>query len=112
MVRLICKYICNQENPLIGVIGVWTIFYIKNMTTINAPAYKGNFLEVFENAAMYSDTINVWTEKGNVVIVSEEEYRNIMETLHITSIPKMKEKIIEGLKTPLNECLSEEEVNF
>jgi PHD/YefM family antitoxin component YafN of YafNO toxin-antitoxin module len=82
------------------------------MTTINAPAYKGNFLEVFENAAMYSDTINVWTEKGNVVIVSEEEYRNIMETLHITSIPKMKEKIIEGLKTPLNECLSEEEVDF
>jgi len=82
------------------------------MTTINAPAYKGNLLEVLENAAMYGDTINVWTEKGNAVIISEEEYRNLMETLHIISIPKMKEKILEGLKTPLSECLSEEEVNF
>ena len=82
------------------------------MTTINAPVYKGNFLEVFENAAMYSNTINVWTEKGNAVIMSEEEYCNIMETLHIISIPQMKEKIVEGLKTPLEECLSEEDVNF
>ena len=82
------------------------------MTTINALAYKGNFLEVFENAAMYGDPVNVWTEKGNAVIISEEEYSDIMETLHITSIPKLKEKIIEGLKTPLSECLSEEEVNF
>jgi PHD/YefM family antitoxin component YafN of YafNO toxin-antitoxin module len=82
------------------------------MTTINATAYKGNLLEVFENAAMYGDTVNVWTEKGNVVVISEEEYRNITETLQINSIPKMKEKIIEGLKTPLSECLSEEEVDF
>ncbi|MDR3002249.1 MAG: hypothetical protein LBU89_13430 [Fibromonadaceae bacterium] len=82
------------------------------MTTISAPAYKGSFVEVFENAAMYGYAINIWTEKGNAVIMSEEEYQNIMETLHIASIPKMKEKIIEGLNTPLSECLSEEEVNF
>ena len=82
------------------------------MTTINASAYRGSFLEVFENAVTYGDTVNVWTEKGNAIIMSEEEYRNIMETLYLSSMPKMKEKIIEGLQTPINECLSEEEVNF
>jgi PHD/YefM family antitoxin component YafN of YafNO toxin-antitoxin module len=87
-------------------------FYITIMTTINALAYKGNFLEVFENTAMYGNPVNVWTEKGNAVIISEEEYRDIMETLHILSVPGMKEKIIEGLKTPLEECLSEKEVDF
>ncbi len=41
---------------------------------------------------------------------SEKDYNGLMETLYLSSVPAMKEKIIEGLHTPLNECLPENEV--
>ena len=42
-----------------------------------------------------------------------DEWQNILplpETQYLSSIPTMKEKILEGLPTPLEECLSEDEV--
>jgi antitoxin YefM len=42
-----------------------------------------------------------------VVLVSEDEWRGLLETLHLASIPGMKESIIEGMRTPLDECAEE-----
>ena len=56
--------------------------------------------------------INITTKNGNAVVLSEEDYNGLMETLHLTSVPGMKEKITEGLKTPLSECIPEDEVNW
>ncbi len=52
------------------------------------------------------------TKDGNAVIISEEDYNGLMETLYISSIPNMKEKIIEGLNTPISECVAEDEVEW
>ena len=35
-----------------------------------------------------------------------------METLYLSSIPNIKEKIIDGMNTPLNECIPENEVEW
>ena len=43
-------------------------------------------------------------------MISEDDYNGLMETLHLSSIPGQREKIIEGLNTPIEECLSENEV--
>lgn len=48
----------------------------------------------------------------NAVVVSEEDCSGSMETLYLSSIQTMKEKIIEGLHTPLDECLPEDEVQW
>ena len=56
--------------------------------------------------------INIAAKNGNAVVLSEEDYNGLMETLHLTSVPGMKEKITEGLKTPLSECIPEDEVNW
>ena len=53
---------------------------------------------------MYNDVINVYTKNGNAVVMSEEDYNGLMETLHLTSIPGMKERLVEGLETPIEEC--------
>lgn len=34
------------------------------------------------------------------------------ETLYLSSIPGMKEELIDGLKAPIEECVSEEEVDW
>jgi len=82
------------------------------VSTINASLYNGSFPALFEQTAQCGGTINVWTPKGNAVILSEEEYRGLMETLYIFSLPGMKEKILDGINTPIEECFEESLVDW
>ena len=43
-------------------------------------------------------------EKHSAVLVSEEVWRSIEETLYLTSIPGMKESIIRGMKEKIEDC--------
>lgn len=62
---------------------------------------------------VYFDSTDVRKAKdGNAVILSEEDYNSLMETVYLSSIPSQREKIIEGLNTPLEECLPENEVEW
>ena len=65
-----------------------------------------------ENTVKYNEPLSITTKDGNAVIISEEEYLGLLETLYLTSIPAMKEKLIEGLQTPLEETIPEEEVDW
>lgn len=38
------------------------------------------------------------------VLLSEEDWRSVQETLYLLSVPGMRESILEGLDTPLEEC--------
>ncbi len=38
------------------------------------------------------------------IVVSGDNWRPIQETLHLSSVPGMKESIVEGLRTPVEEC--------
>jgi len=38
--------------------------------------------------------------RGNAVLLSENDWRAIQETLHLISIPGMRESILEGMATP------------
>ncbi len=49
------------------------------------------------------------TEK-NAVLIAEEDWNAIQETLYLYSIPGMVESIIEGGKTPIEDCVSEEAI--
>ena len=48
---------------------------------------------------------------GNVILLSEEDYRSIQETLYLCSAPGMREKIVEGLNTSLEECVEDTDVD-
>ena len=43
-------------------------------------------------------------KRANAVLVSEEDWQSIQETLYLLNIPGMRESIREGLTTPLEEC--------
>jgi PHD/YefM family antitoxin component YafN of YafNO toxin-antitoxin module len=49
-------------------------------------------------------------KRANAVLVSEADWRAIEETIYLLSIPDMRESIIEGLNTPLEEC--DEEIEW
>jgi len=46
-------------------------------------------------------------ERVNAVLISEEDWAAIQETLYLLSIPGMRESIKEGLQTPISECSKE-----
>ena len=72
--------------------------------------FRKNIFSMLEQTIKFNEPISVSTKNGNAVILSEKDYNGLMETLYLSSVPAMKEKIIEGLHTPLNECLPENEV--
>lgn len=74
------------------------------MTNINATNLRKNLFNYLDTAITYNDVINVNTKKGNAVIISEAEYNGLLETLYLLSVPGMKDKLIEGLNTSVEEC--------
>ncbi len=82
------------------------------MLNINITNFRKNIFGLLEQTIKYNEPINVSTKDGNAVILSEEDYNGLMETLYLYSIPGMKEKIIDGLNTPLNESVPENEVEW
>ena len=82
------------------------------MTNINITNFRKDIYELLEQAIKYNETINVSTKNGNAIILSEEDYNNLIETLYISSVPGLKEEIKEGLKEPLEECIAEDEVDL
>lgn len=82
------------------------------MLNVNVTNFRKDIFALLEQTIKYNEPININTKDGNAVIISEEDYNGLMETLSLCSIPGMKEKIIEGLNTPLGECVPENEVKW
>lgn len=82
------------------------------MLNTNVTAFRKNIFQLLEQTIKYNEPVNVSTKDGNVIVLSEEDYNSLMETLYLSSIPGMKETIAEGLNTALSECVPESEVQW
>lgn len=74
------------------------------MTNVNITNLRKNLFDYINQAIEYNDVINVNTREGNAVIISEEEYNSMMETLYLTSVPGVKERLEEGLNAKPEDC--------
>jgi prevent-host-death family protein len=75
---------------------------------VNITAARKNLFQLAESAIKYGEPIIVTGKTGNVVIVSEDDWRAMQETIYLSSITGTKEKIIEGIKTSLDECVEDD----
>lgn len=82
------------------------------MLNTNITNFRKNLFNMLEQTIKYNEPVNISTKDGNAVIISEEDYNSLVETLFLCSVPGMREQIVEGLHTPLDECLSEDEVQW
>lgn len=73
------------------------------MTNINATNLRKNLFEYLNQAIVHNDVININTKNGNAVIMSEEDYAGLLETLYLLSNKKTSEEILNGLKEPIEE---------
>lgn len=75
------------------------------MTIMSPTALRKNMFEVFENTAKYNDVVLVTGKKNNVVIMSEEDYRGMMETMYLYSQPGVVKEILEAEKEPWEDSI-------
>ena len=80
------------------------------MQNVSIANFSQNILAALENIIKHNEPLNVNTAAGSVVIMSDEEYRGMQETLYLLSVPGMREKLLEGKAEALSDCVPEEEV--
>ncbi len=77
------------------------------MTTYSATAARAKLYNLMDEVAKSHKPLLITGKRSNAVLISEEDWSAIQETLHLTSIPEMAESIKKGLKTPLKDCKKE-----
>ncbi len=77
------------------------------MKTITATAARRNLYGLIAGVNDSSEPVIITGSKGNGVLLSEDDYRAIEETLYLLSAG-MGKTIRDGLETPLEECSDEE----
>ena len=82
------------------------------MTNINVTNFRKDIYELLEKTIKYNEPINISTKNGNAIVLSEEDYNNLIETLYISSIPGLKEDIKKGIEESEEEYLNEDEVEW
>ncbi|MBM4387348.1 MAG: type II toxin-antitoxin system Phd/YefM family antitoxin [Deltaproteobacteria bacterium] len=77
------------------------------MITLTATKARSRLYKLLEEANSSHQPIQITGKRANAVLVSEEDWRAIQETLYLLSIPGMRKSIREGLKTPVEKCSKE-----
>lgn len=73
------------------------------MMNINITNARAELFKLAYSCIKYNNVININTKESNVIMLSEEDYNNLIETLFLAGIPNLLESIIEGVNTPLEE---------
>jgi PHD/YefM family antitoxin component YafN of YafNO toxin-antitoxin module len=77
------------------------------MRTISAANMKSKLSQLLDEAEVSHEPIHISGRKSHGILISEQDWKAIQETLFLLSIPKMRESIRKGLKTPVDKCATE-----
>ncbi len=90
----------------------YNIIEVNFMYNTNITNFRKDIYNLLEQTIKYNEPITISTKGGNAIVLSEDDYRGLIETLNISATPGMKDKITDGLNTPISECISEDEVQW
>jgi len=71
------------------------------VTSITATEARKRLYKLLDDVAESHEPIEITGRRANAVLVSEDDWRSVQETLHLLSIPGMRESIVEGMATPV-----------
>ncbi len=77
------------------------------MTAISVSEARKKLYNLVDEVKETHEPIQIMGKRNSVVLIAEEDWRAIQETLYLVSIPGMRESIQEGMKTPLEETSEE-----
>ena len=74
------------------------------MTTFNATEARAKLYALIEETTDTHKPIVITGKRGNAILLAEDDWDAINETLHLLSVPGMRESIQEGMATGLDDC--------
>ena len=74
---------------------------INNMKQVQLNDAQENFEQLFENVMVSGEPVEILKETGNAILVSEEIWRGMIETLNLVSISGVRETIRAGMREPI-----------
>ena len=77
------------------------------MTSISATEARKQLYKLLDDVSDSHEPIQITGRRGNAVLVGEDDWRAVQETLYLVSIPGVRESIREGLAAPIEECADE-----
>jgi prevent-host-death family protein len=77
------------------------------MKTITATSARNELYKLIDVTLTEHEPVQITGKRGNAVLLSEADWRAIQETLHLVSIPGMKESIVKGMAEPIDDCSKE-----
>jgi antitoxin YefM len=84
-----------------------------NMTAISATKARENLYQLIADVNASNSAITITNNRGkNAVILSEDDWNAVQETLYLMSVPGLTESLMEGGKDSIEDCLSEDEVEW
>ena len=83
------------------------------MTAITAVKAKENIYQLIQDVNLNSAPVTILNSEGkNAVLIGEDDWKAMEETIYLMSIPGMAESIISGGNTSIEDCLDESEVDW
>jgi len=77
------------------------------MKTMNVTNARKELYKLIDQVQDAHEPVYITGKNKSAVLISEDDWRSIEETLYLTSIPGMRESILEGLKEDPNKCDTE-----
>jgi len=77
------------------------------LRTIKATEARNNIYKLIDKANDENEPIQITGKRSNAILISEDNWRAIRETLYLLSIPGMRESIVKGMKEPIEKSSSE-----
>jgi antitoxin YefM len=74
------------------------------MTTLSASEARKRLYNLVDEVKESHEPVQIVGKRSSAVLISEEDWKAIEETLYLASIPGMRESIKKGLKTPAGKC--------
>ena len=77
------------------------------MKSIKVTKARSNIYKLLQEANQSHEPIQITGKESNAVLIAEEDWNAIQETLFLLTIPGMRKSILKGMKTPVDECVEE-----
>lgn len=77
------------------------------MTSISATEARKSLYRLVDEVSESHEPVQIIGKRGNAMLVGEDDWRAVQETLHLLSVPGMRESILEGMAEPVDECACE-----
>jgi prevent-host-death family protein len=77
------------------------------MEAITVSEARERLYRLLDEVSRSGAPVLITGKRGSAVLVSEDDWRAIEETVYLLSIPGMRESIREGMATPAGDCAPE-----